>query len=347
VCTKPTDMTPSNENRDSSHLDSSHLLLFVYNRLRIFVIVGVLATVVSAVVSLMMEEKFESSVVMFATTQSSIGEQFFEESKQGDLLAYGETEDAERLLQLLNSNYVRTQIIETYDLSEHYEIDLSEAGSRTLLQKEYDSNVGADLTRFGSIRIHVLDKDPSVARDIANDLVFLVDSLANGLRNERALNALKLAEKSYNKAVQEIQDAENSLGELHEKGIYDFEAQVKGLTAEYGRAITTNNLKGAQILKENLEQISKLANDYNKLVNFLEPAYLQLATLKKRFDLMSVDASAQLPSNLVVDYAVAADKKSYPVRWLIVVISVMSSLAMALILLLIFDSIKAVENTEK
>jgi len=62
---------------------------------------------------------------------------------------------------------------------------------------------------------------------------------------------------------------------------------------------------------------------------------------------MSVDASAQLPSNLVVDYAVAADKKSYPVRWLIVVISVMSSLAMALILLLIFDSIKAVENTEK
>ena len=99
-------MSSRNEKRDPSSLDSTHLLLFIYDRLRIFIIVGVLAIIISAGVSLIMEEKFESSVIMFATTQSSIGEQFFEESKQGDLLAYGETEDAERLLQLLNSNRV-------------------------------------------------------------------------------------------------------------------------------------------------------------------------------------------------------------------------------------------------
>ena len=128
-------MTSINENRDSSRLDSTHLLLFVYDSLRIFIFVGVLAVVISAGVSLLMDEKFESSVIMFATTQSSIGEQFFEESKQGNLLAYGETEDAERLLQLLNSNRVRSQIIKNHNLSEHYDIDLSEAGSRTLLQK--------------------------------------------------------------------------------------------------------------------------------------------------------------------------------------------------------------------
>ena len=116
-------MTSINENRDSSRLDSTHLLLFVYDRLRIFIFVGVLAVIISAGVSLLMDEKFESSVIMFATTQSSIGEQFFEESKQGDLLAYGETEDAERLLQLLNSNRVRSQIIENHNLSEHYGID--------------------------------------------------------------------------------------------------------------------------------------------------------------------------------------------------------------------------------
>ena len=340
-------MSSRNEKRDPSSLDSTHLLLFIYDRLRIFIIVGVLAIIISAGVSLIMEEKFESSVIMFATTQSSIGEQFFEESKQGDLLAYGETEDAERLLQLLNSNRVRSQIIETHNLSDHYEIDLSESGSRTLLQKEYDSNVGADLTRFGSIRIHVLDKDPTIARDIANDLVYLVDSLANALRNDRAQNALKLAEDSYNNAIQEIQDAEDNLGELHAQGIYDFEAQVEGLTAEYGRAVADNNMKGAKTIQNDLERISKLANKYNKLTNFLEPAYEQLATLKKRYDLMKVDASTQLPSSLVVDYAQAADKKSYPVRWFIVLVSVVSTLAMALILLLVFDSIKGAENRSK
>ena len=340
-------MIQPDENRDSAKLDSSHLLLFVFSKLRIFIAVGLVTFIISAGVSFIIEEKFESTVIMFATTQSSIGEEFFEESKQGNLLAYGETEDAERLLQLLNSNKVRSQIIINHKLDKHYEIDLKESGARTLLQKEYNSNVGADLTRFGSIKIHVLDKDPNVARDIANDLVFLVDSLANALRNDRAKNALKLAKASYNLAIQEIEAAENDLGELHSFGIYDFEAQVEGLTAEYGRAVADNNMRGALILKDDLEQISKLANKYNKLTNFLEPAYEQLATLKKRFDLMKVDSSTQLPSSLVIDFAEAADKKSYPVRWLIVVVSVMSALALALILLLIADSIQAAETQRK
>ena len=340
-------MIQREENRDSAKLDSSHLLLFVFNKLRIFIAVGIITFVISAGVSLMIEEKFESTVIMFATTQSSIGEEFFEESKQGDLLAYGETEDAERLLQLLNSNKVRTQVIENFNLSEHYGINVEEVGGRTLLQQEYNSNVGANLTRFGSIQIHVLDKNANIARDIANDLVSLVDSLSNTLRNDRAKNALKLAKASYNKAIQEIENAENELGELHSYGIYDFEAQVEGLTTEYGRAVADNNMKGAGILKADLERISKLANKYNKLTNFLEPAYEQLATLKKRFDLMKVDASTQLPSSLVVDFAEAADKKSYPVRWLIVVVSVISALAMALILLLIIDSLKAAESKGK
>jgi tyrosine-protein kinase Etk/Wzc len=316
-----------------SNLDSSHLILFVFNRLRIFVIVGVVATLASAAVSLLMEEKFESSVIMFATTQSSIGEQFFEESKQGDLLAYGETEDAERLLQLLNSNLIRTQIIQSHNLSAHYDIDVNEAGGKTLLQKGYNSNVNSSLTRFGSIRISVMDKDPEMAKNIANHLVSLTDSLANKLRNERAQLAFALAKRSYENAVEEIHVAEGKLGELHAQGIYNFEAQVEGLTAQYGTAVAGNNMKGARIIQKDLERISKLANEYNKL-----------ATLKKRFDLMKVDAETHLPSSLVVDFAEAADKKSYPVRWLIVVVSVLSALAMTLILLLVLDSIKTTEK---
>ena len=297
-----------------SNLDSSHLILFVYNRLRIFIAVGLVATIVSSVVSLLMEEKFQSSVVMFATTQSSIGQQFFEETNSGDILSYGETEDAERLLQLLNSNLVRSKIIRSHNLAEHYDIDVNKSGGKTLLQKEYNSNVSASLTRYGSIQVAVMDKDPQLAKEIANHLVQLTDSLANKLRNERAQLAFALAQQSYEKAVKEIQTAEDKLGELHSQGIYNFEAQVEGLTIQYGTAIANNNLKGARTIQNDLDRISKLANEYNELANFLEPAYEQLAILKKRFDLLKVDAETHLPSSLVVDMAEAADKKSYPVR---------------------------------
>ena len=327
-----------------SNLDSSHLILFVYKRLRIFIIVGIVAAFVSSAVSLIIEEKFESSVIMFATTQSSIGQQFYEEMNSGDILSYGETEDAERLLQLLNSSLVRGKIIKSHNLAEHYEIDVNEPGGRTLLQKEYNSNVSASLTRYGSIRVAVMDKDPQLAKVIANHLVQLTDSLANKLRNERAQLAYELSKQSYYKALNEIQTAEDKLGKLHEQGIYNFEAQVEGLTVQYGTAVANNNMKGARTIQNDLDRISKLANEYNELANFLEPAYEQLATLKKRHDQLKVDAETRLPSSLVVDMAEAADKKSSPVRWMIVVVSVLSTLAMTLITLLILDSIKSAES---
>ena len=106
-----------------SQLNSTHLLRFIFDRLKTFIAIGVGAAVLSSAVALMMEEQFKSTVIMFATPQHSIGEQFYEEIKRNDLLEYGETEDAERLLQILNSDRIRTRIIQKYDLWLHYDID--------------------------------------------------------------------------------------------------------------------------------------------------------------------------------------------------------------------------------
>ena len=81
--------------------------------------------------------------------------------KREDILAYGETEDAERLLQILNSDRVRRRIIDKYDLWSHYEIERGEAGAQAAMAKVYAGKVDAALTRYGSIRIDVFDKSLS------------------------------------------------------------------------------------------------------------------------------------------------------------------------------------------
>ena len=81
-------------------MDSTHLLVFIYNNLKTLLAVGFLAAIAAAVVSFTLDEYYESTVIMFITNQNSLGEQFFEELKKNDLMAYGETEDAERLLQI-------------------------------------------------------------------------------------------------------------------------------------------------------------------------------------------------------------------------------------------------------
>ena len=69
-------------------------------------------------------------------------------------------------------------------------------------------------------------------------------------------------------------------------------------------------------------------------------AYKVEAILKKRFELMKLDAETQMPSAFVVDYAAPADKKSKPIRWLIVVMSVASTLVFALLALLAAENLK-------
>jgi len=331
----PLAMTPTGSD---SPMESTHLLVFLFKHIKTFVVVGAFAVLGSSAVSLMLDEYFESTVVMFATSQHSIGEQFFEETKKNDLLSYGETEDAERLLQILNSHRIRNRLIEKYNLFVHYDINPQEPGAKADLAKAYNSNVSASLTRFGSIQVRVLDTDPEIARDMANDMAFLVDSVANKMRNDRARDAFELAKNTLRETSAQIAEAEDSLATLHAMGIYDFEAQVEGLTAQYGMALASGNQSAANTIQKDLARIGALANGYNNLSAYLEAAYEQKALLKKRVELMRVDAETQLPSSFVVDYASAADKKAKPVRWLIVAMTTALSLLAALLAMLAWDT---------
>lgn len=326
-----------------SDLDSSHLLHFIYRKRRIFLMIGLASAVISSGVSLLMEEQFRSSVILFATPQHSIGEQFYEEVKRNDLLEYGETEDAERLLQILNSDRIRSRIIEKYKLSEHYGIDPTAPGARSALVKEYSSNVDANLTRYGSIEVSVLDTDPQLAADIANDIAFLADSVANKLRNDRARAALKYAAASFQQVQDEISEMERKIGVLHSMGLYEFETQIGGLNEQFATAMAEGNLRNANLIKDQMSELSQHATEFSKLTSLIEAAYDREAVLKKRYELMKLDAETQLASAFVVDYAAPADKKAKPIRWLIVVVSVLATSAFALLALLAVENIQRAE----
>lgn len=319
------------------------MLHFIYRKRKSFIVLGVASAVLSSVVSLLMEEQFRSSVILFATPQHSIGEQFYEEVKRNDLLEYGETEDAERLLQILNSDRIRSRVIEKYNLWDHYDIDRSAPGARSALIEEYSSNVDANLTRYGSIEVSVLDTDPQVAADIANDIAFLADSVANQLRNERARAALRYAAASYEQVQNEIEEMEREIGVLHSLGLYEFETQIGGLNEQYATAMAEGNLRNAELIRQQMAELSQHATKFSKLTSLIEAAYEREAVLKKRFELMKLDAETQLASAFVVDYAAPADKKAKPIRWLIVVVSVVATCAFGLLALLAVENIQRSE----
>ncbi|MDZ7778315.1 MAG: hypothetical protein U5L09_23195 [Bacteroidales bacterium] len=57
--------------------------------------------------------------------------------------------------------------------------------------------------------------------------------------------------------------------------------------------------------------------------------------LKRKYEESKVDAFEVLPQKFIVEQAYKSEKKAYPVRWLIVVITVLGALFMTSLLLLI------------
>jgi len=276
-------------------LDSTNLLVLLYKWRKPIIIVCVAAAVVSAAVSLIIPSRFKSTVVLYAEQQHSFGAQLLEDIQKADMLAYGEEEDAERLIQIINSDQVRNKIIDRYKLWEVYEIKKEEQGANTLIGRAYGENVSAKLTKFGSVEVSVLDKDPERAKNMANDIALYADSVANKLSSDRAREAFRYAQASLENLEAEIKMAEDSMSRLRDLGIFNYSNQITALTEQYGVAIAEGHPERAKTIQEQMNFLSKYGTAYNALDNKLDNAYEKLGTLRKRYDLMKIDVESNIP----------------------------------------------------
>jgi len=332
-------MTDTKTNTEQRSLESTNLLIMLYFWRKPILKVSLAAAILSAVVSLIMKDRYKSTVIMYAEQQNSFGAQLLEYGGS-DLLTLGEERDAERLLQIINSDQVRNKIVEKYQLWDVYEIERDRKGVVALIAQEYCENVYAQITKFGSVEISVLDESPERARDMANDIALFTDSLANRMRSDRALLAFKHVENSLNIALEDVRVMEDSMKIFKDLGMYSYVDQIAALTEMYGTAIAEGHPERAQLLKNDMNTLSQYATAYTNLERRLSAAYEKVNTLRKRNDLMQIDIESSIPAMRIVDAASAADKKKYPVRWLIVTLSTMSAFVFTFITLIIIDNFK-------
>ncbi|RLD76530.1 MAG: hypothetical protein DRJ10_13430 [Bacteroidetes bacterium] len=329
------------ENKNQYRFDSVDLLLYLWNRKIPLLLLTGFAAVLSIVVSLVIDDKFQSEVILFPAASSSVSHDLLAMNlAKKNILKLGEDEEVEQLLQVLNSDEIRNKIIDKYDLMNHYDIDAEGSYPFTELYREFNSNIDFTPTKFMSVRITVLDKDAQMAADIANDISALVDTIRTKMQKERAYEALALVEREYITLGNQIQELEDSLTVLRSFGVVDYESQTEVLTDALGQAILEGNKNAINQLQKRLDVIAKYGGAYVSIRNYLEFEQKQLSNLKSKYAEAKVDATQSLPTKFVVNQAVKAEKKSYPVRWLIVVISTFSAFILSLLLLVIYDAIQ-------
>ncbi len=181
------------ENKQQSryNFNSVDLLLFMWKKRVILLGVSFLAAVASIVISIMITPMFEASVVMFPTSNTSVSKELLVQAFSGhpNVFDFGEEEQAEQLLQVLNSEPLRSRITEKYDLMKHYKINPNGKYPRTELMDQFKSNINFRLTEYMAVEISVMDENPEMAANIANDISDLVDTVFNDMKRERILTA--------------------------------------------------------------------------------------------------------------------------------------------------------------
>ncbi|GIV41324.1 MAG: hypothetical protein KatS3mg034_0634 [Vicingaceae bacterium] len=337
------------KNQTSFQFSSGNLILFFLKWKKPLIVVTLTAAIVSAIVSLLIEEKYRSTVIVFPTGTNSLSKALLDENygSKVDILEFGAEENAEQLLQILHSDEIRDKIIQKYDLLNHYEIDPDDKYKMTKLYKKFDDLVSFKRTEFMSVRIDVLDKSPDTAAMIANDIAALLDTVKNRMRKDIAKQALKIVEDRYFNQLNLVRALEDTLSMLRNKGIHDYAAQVEVLTDQLGSAIVAGKTGAVKEIEAKLDTLAKYGSKYVAIVDRLEYEYKELSKLHQKYEDAKIDANKDIESKFVVNYARPSEKKAYPIRWLIVVVSTMAAFLFTLFVIVIWESIQHAKSNKQ
>ena len=320
-------------------INSKGMLSFIGKWRTVLLTTTLLALISSLVFSFFIDDKYESSVILFPSTTTSISRALLndENYKEKDFLEFGEEEEAEQMIQILRSDEIRHHVIGKFDLMNHYQIDPESEFQQTQLNREFDKNIDFFRTKFMSVKIEVLDKDPKYAADIANEIARMYDEVRNRMLKKVALQGLEIVEDQFNELSSEISKMEDTLNIIRSMGVQDYETQVEVLSDQYGAALVKNNDKAANIIKNKLDTLSKYGGKYLSLVQQLEYEREKLSDLRKIYAEAKVNAQSTIDQKFVVNEAQEAEKPSYPARWLIVSVSTIATLLFTMIILIIID----------
>lgn len=253
----------------------------------------------------------------------------------------GETR-LEQMMQYTESNAIRDSIIRKFNLYEEYDVDSTKRTSRNAIYKLYDEHLSVDETEFESIAITATSTSPEKAAQIVQEFIDQLDKTIR--RNERAKfkEQLVINEGLMNRKKKQLDSLEALIKKYStEYGILDYLVQAEEVTKGYMKFLLEGK-KGKDFdevkgLYENLQKYGRHYHDINAQLNIINEEYI---TRLHNYEHTLKDYNKVQSHSYVLVSPEVPDKKSYPVRWLIVLVGAASAAFFAFVVILIRASTK-------
>ena len=330
---------------NDQQFNSFSLVQFMWQKRKTLILVCLAVAVISLIASFLVRPKFKSTAIVYAPRTNSVAKILLNEetyNERLDMKAYAEDEETEQMMEILNSREIKDVLIDKFDLYNHYGLGEGVSYRQTKMYKYLKGNIVVKRTQYGAISVSVLDRDPQIAADMANEILVQLDSVKNRIDHERTIAAYNLLQRQLDIVDAEVQRIDDSVQVLMENGVFDFKSQSERVMQQYATAVAQGNTAGMKRLEEELKKMATWGP--RSLTLYEEQAYFREYQALCKTKLMNAiaDMDTEVPVKFVIERAIPADKKAYPKKSLIVLLSTFSAFVLAVLVLLTIDKINVV-----
>jgi len=315
--------------------ERKNLVQFIWQERKPIIIFTSITFVVAVIVSLLITPLYLSTAIVFPAASSNVS---FSEQRNVKAAAmdFGEEDQAEQLVQILQSSRIRDKIVNKYNLFDHYEISKEDENKNFKLNKAYNGYFSFTRTRFGSIQIDVLDKDPELAAKMANEIVDLIDTVKNEMIRERTIPAFEVNKRKMRQLVQQKDSILFQLDSLSSVGVVSNDIRSN----LYQALVDAKNPTEKAELKERISINTKYGSRYDALEHTRNELIIKIEEFRVSYEQAESDANAEFNHKFVVEKAVVADRKEKPKRMIIVLVATIGGFIFGIFFLLVKQRIQ-------
>ncbi len=314
----------------TNFFDNQNIFNILWKWKKHLIIVGLIAIIISAVFSssTFIKPKFKSTARIYPSF---------------NVYTYSDESESEQLLEIANSQDIKLKVIDAFNLADVYKIHKEDPLYLTYMLAEFNDNVGFKKTEYETVEIHVLDTDPQRACSMCDSIVSFVNEKINTLHRVKFEEVVTGSGKGLKKVNHQIDSLEEKLNFLRKNyQILDYKTQSEQITKGMVKVLAEGkkNTPGGKELEQWMKNLEEKGGEYNLLEKEQENCIFQRDSIKMVYDRSVGYSTNKLVYGHQIQKPIPAEKKSYPIRWLIILVSTFASLFAAMLFILLLENKK-------
>jgi hypothetical protein len=248
---------------------------------------------------------------------------------------YSRETPTEQMMQFLTSLDIKNEVIKRFDLIKHYDIDTTKEEWKAKLNDKYDKNIVIGPTEYEAVYIAVYDIDSKFACNVVNGVLQILNEKVLAVQKQKSSETAKMLKRQLDEKKKQCDSLQTLSKYLSTQfGLLDYANQTREVARAYYQ--NSNSAKGADIVNQ-MRNMEEKGMELQAVNQHLNASLSDYDGLMMKYQEAMKDVNKEITFSNVVEAPVPADKKSYPIRWLIVLISCAVGLVFTVVVLRLIE----------